>query len=240
MPKCASTSFITLLRSLARPLSFELHFNPSGAYDWNNGTIKREVQLIKSKSKKGRKLLYARHFYYTDFEPYGVTNYTYLTVIREPMARFVSSYLYYHHSSKPYIQKMLKPRYKNESILECTLRGLNGCAHNWLTKYFCGHQTVCKSGNETALARAKANMERHFAAVGVVEDVELTMKVFAKVAPGFFAFSRELPRHNKNERSMDLSVEEEKAVRNANAADLELYAYARELLQATVQSCYIQ
>lgn len=239
MPKCASTSFMSLFRSLAKPLSFQLHFDPSGAYDWKDSTIKKEAQLIKSKSQK-QKLLYAKHFYYTDFERYGLTNYTYLTVMREPMTRFVSSYLYYHYSSKSYIQRMLKPRYKNESLLECISRGLNGCAHNWLTKYFCGHQRVCRSGNRTALTMAKANMKLHFAAVGIVENVDLTLKVFAKVVPGYVAWSNDLPQSNKNEQSMHLSAEEDEAVRRANAADIELYAYARELLQATVTSCHIQ
>lgn len=224
------------------PLSFQLHFNPSGAYDWNENTIKKETQLITSMSKKG-KLVYARHFYYTDFERYGLTNYTYLTVIREPTARFVSSYLYYHFSSKPYIQQMLKPGDKNESLLECISKGLNGCAHNWLTKYFCGHDRVCHSGNSTALAMAKDNMERHFAAVGLLEDVELTLQVFEKVVPGYFALRNQdykLPRTNKNEQKMHLSLEEDEAVRRANAADIELYAHARQLLKATLRKCHIQ
>lgn len=239
MPKCASTSFMSLFQSLAKPLAFQLHFDPSGAHDWKDSTIKKETELIKSKSHK-RKLLYARHFYYTDFEHYGLTNYTYLTVIREPMARFISSYLYYHYSSKPYIQRMLKPRYKKESLLECLSRRHNGCAHNWLTKYFCGHQGLCRNGNRTALTMAKANMKLHFAAVGIIEDMDLTLKVFAKVVPGYVAWSNDLPRSNKNERSMHLSVEEDEAVRMANTADIELYDYARELLQATATSCHIQ
>lgn len=239
MPKCASTSFITLLRSLARPLSFDLHFNPSGAYDWKESTIEKEAQLMKSKSQMG-KLVYARHFYYTDFERYGMTNFTYLTVIRDPVDRFISSFLYYHYSSKPHIQKMLKPQHRNENLLECIARRHNGCAPNWLTKYFCGHEKVCQSGNRTALAMAKAHMEHHFAAVGFVEDVELTLKVFAKVLPGYFSRSSTLPQANKNERSMQLSVEEMEAVQRANAADLELHAFAKKRMEAIVASCHIQ
>ena len=239
MPKCASTSFITLLQSLATPLSFQLHFNPSGAYDWEESTIKKEAQSIKSKSETG-KLVYARHFYYTDFDRYRLTNYTYLTVIREPIDRFVSSYLYYHFSSKRYIQRMLKPQHKNESLMECIVRKHNGCAPNWLTKYFCGHKKVCQSGNGTALAMAKDHMEHHFAAVGFVEDMKMTLKVFAKVVPGYFSKSSSLPQANKNERSMQLSVEELEAVRRANAADIELHAYAKKRLQAMITACHIQ
>lgn len=242
MPKCASTSFTSLLSDLATPLAFQLHFDPSGAYDWSNETVRKEVQLIKSKSRTG-KVLYARHFYYIDFRHYGLTDFSYVTVLREPTARFISSYLYYHFSSKPYIQRMLKPQYRHETLLECISRQHNGCAHNWLTKYFCGHRTVCHDGNKTALAIAKDNMKHGFAAVGLLEDVDLTLKVFAKVVPGFFALSgrdTKLPRFNKNEQSMQRTALEEEAVRKANMADIELYAYAMELLQTTATACNIR
>ena len=238
MPKCASTSFTSLVQKSAKSLGFHLHFDPSGAYDWDNSTIRKEVALVKEKSRRG-KILYARHFYFIDFRTYGLTNFTYVTVIRHPTARFVSSYLYYHFSSKPYIQKMLDPKHKNESLLQCISQRHNGCAHNWMTKYFCGHARACRDGNEAALIMAKSNMRNGFAAVGLVEDTELTLKVFARIVPEYFSRGHMLPKANKNERLTNLSPEEEKAVRNANLADIELYEYAKELLWANARSCQI-
>lgn len=236
MPKCASTSFVSLLQAQAKILSFQFLFNPSGAYDWDNETTKKEAKLIQSKRGK---VVYARHFYYVDFELYGLTNFTYITVIREPISRFISSYLYYHYSSKPHIQKMLKPKHKNESLLECVARKHNGCAHNWLTKYFCGHKQVCSTSDASALTTAKANMLHSFAAVGILEETDLTLRVFSKVLPGFFTVA-DLPKFNKNQQSMVLSMEEEETVLRINSADMELYAYARELLQTTSISCHVQ
>ena len=239
LPKCASTSFVKLLRSLSIPLSFELYYNPSGAYDWDNNTIRREARRVWSKH---RKIMYARHFYYVDFKHYGLKNFTYVTVIREPVARFVSSYLYYHFSSKRYIQSILKPAYKNESLISCIAQKHNGCVPNLLTKYFCGQHNFCKSGNSTALKRAKYNMKYNFAAVGLLEEIGLTMKLFRKFLPGYFYVEGEenqLPSSNKNEQSMVLSEEEEAAIRKANSADIKLYAYARELLQETTTTCNI-
>lgn len=236
VPKCASTSFINLLRFLAKRSRFQLLFNSGGAYDWSDAEARKEVALIQS---KGGKVVYARHFYYIDFTPYGLTNFSFITVIREPTARFLSSYLYYHYSSKRYIQKMLKPEHKNESLLECTMRRHNGCAHNWLTKYFCGHDEVCLDGPK-ALPRAKHNMRSNFAAVGLLEDIDLTLKVFCRVLPGFFAGGGDFdfPRTNRNERSMVLSTEEKEAVQRANSADIELHSYAKELLQSISTSCH--
>lgn len=236
IPKSASTSFVDLLKSMASSLSFTLLFNPSGAYDWNDLTTKTEADLVMSKSGK---LVYARHFYYVDFKTYGVRNFTYATVIRDPITRFLSSYLYYHYSSKRHIQRMLKPEHQHESILECTARKHNGCAHNWLTKYFCGHHKRCTAGDVDALAMAKANMLHKFAVVGVLEEIGLSLKVFSAVLPGFFTTAGQdnLPVSNRNEQSVVLTTEEQEAVQRANSADMELYAYARDLLHATATFC---
>ena len=44
---------------------------------------------------------------------------------------------------------------------------------------FCGHEPFCAEfGGEAALARAKENVERHYAVVGVVEDMNRTLEVF--------------------------------------------------------------
>lgn len=236
MPKCASTSFVNLLQSLSKSQSFTLLFNPSGAYDWDKSTIRAEARQVMSKRGK---VVYARHFYYVDFQPYGVKNFTYVTVIREPVARFVSSYLYYHFSTRPHIQSMLKPEHRHESILECTSRKHNGCAHNWLTKYFCGHQKHCAAGDSQALVTAKQNMHK-FAAVGVLEEMSLTLKVFGMVLPEYFSSTApQIEALNRNERSMVLSAEEQEAIQRANAADIELYAHARDLLHTTANSCKI-
>ncbi len=238
VPKCASTSFVDLLHSLAIKLPFDFIFNPSGAYDWDDKTARKVVQNVQSKGGD-TPVVYARHFYYTDFKRYGLIDYEYITVIREPLARFVSSYLYYHFSSKPQIQRMLKPGDKNESFLECITRKHNGCAHNWLTKYFCGHRRFCSSGSKEALAVAMENMRHKFAVVGLLEKMETTLRVFRKILPGYFgAVELQIPGSNRNEQSMALSQEEREAAREANSADIKLYAYAQELLRTINQSCY--
>ena len=236
IPKSASTSFVDLLKSLAPSMNYTLLFNPSGAYDWNDAATKKEAKLVMSKTGK---VVYTRHFYYVDFKRFGVRNFTYATVIRDPIERFISSYLYYHYSSKKHIQRMLKPQHRNESIVECTKRKHNGCAHNWLTKYFCGHHKHCTAGGADALAIAKDNMLHKFAVVGLLEELDLSLQMFSAILPGFFTMSQRdiLPKSNKNERSMSLNSEEEEVVRTANSADMELYAYARNILHAAVVPC---
>ena len=237
IPKCASTSFVEQLKVWSKLGQFELFFHPSGAFDWDIRTIKKVASQVNA--KKSKRFVYARHFYYTDFRMYGVEDYSYLTIIRDPVSRFVSSFLYYHYSSKAHIQALLNPNNKNETLLDCIKHQHEGCAHNWLTKYFCGHDRFCKLGNKQALRTAKENILRDFAAVGVLEEIEETMALFHTLLPEYFSTSQEdkLPQTNKNEKILQLTSEEEEAVRSANLADLELYNFVRTLLHKTTKAC---
>lgn len=237
IPKCASTSFVELLKVWSKREQFELFFHPSGAYDWDIGTIKKVAGLVNS--KKSRRFVYARHFYYTNFRMYGVEDYTYLTIIRDPVSRFLSSYLYYHFSSRPHIQAILNPAHKNETLLDCIEHQHEGCAHNWLTKYFCGHNHFCKLGNEQALKTAKENILRDYSAIGLMEEMDQSMALFHTLLPGYFSFGQEdqLPQSNKNEQTLQMSRQEEEAIRSANQADIQLYSFVRTLFHKTIKAC---
>lgn len=52
---------------------------------------------------------------------------------------------------------------------------------------FCGHDAFCAEFNgERALAAAKENVERHYAVVGVIEEVNKTLEVMQAVMPDVF------------------------------------------------------
>ena len=53
---------------------------------------------------------------------------------------------------------------------------------------FCGHDPLCAEFNsERALAAAKENVERHYAVVGVIEEVNKTLEVMEALMPDVFA-----------------------------------------------------
>lgn len=105
IPKAASTSFVQVLKELEPVSSFKLMFHPSGASDWNTATMKQVARsVIRTGGKEARKVIYARHFYYVNFNRYGLKRFAYITILRHPVSRLISSYLYYHFSSKQHIQ----------------------------------------------------------------------------------------------------------------------------------------
>jgi len=54
--------------------------------------------------------------------------------------------------------------------------------------YFCGFGPACSpvAGSAARLARAKRNVERHYAVVGVLEDMQSTATALEAYLPRFF------------------------------------------------------
>lgn len=243
IPKCASTSFVELVKNLTsvtKDPPFSLHFNPSGAFNWNWQTKKQVENYIKIHRQTHNRLLYVRHFYYVPFG--GLTNFTYITIVRDPITRLVSSFLYYHFSSRPHIRAMLKPGHKNESLETCINLSHEGCTPNLMTKYFCGHDSpLCDSGSEGALARAKENIEKHFGVIGFVEKLSKTYFLFKRLYPNYFGNlnirESSIFRRNKNEHSLSLSDRLRRKMEKLNMADMNLYEYLLERFKKQLQQC---
>ena len=110
-----------------------------------------------------------------------------------------------------------------------------------MTKYFCGHMKFCGQGDKRALERAKENLRAQFAAVGIMEQTDVTLKVFKAVLPEYFHgldLSREvLPLLNPNEHRMSLNRTLVHTIEDTNFADVELYKYARSLLFQRARDC---
>ena len=238
LPKSASTSFVDLLKALAQRSHFRFQFNPSGAYNWEESEKMKVASFVQHSSLAVNGFVYARHFYYVDFSKYQLKNHTYVTVLRHPVSRFVSSYLYYHFSSKPHIQAILKPEHRNESLEECLRFQHSGCTHNLMTKYFCGHELFCKTGSEQALAQAKKNL-MNFAVVGIVEEMETSLQVFKSLLPRYFSLldKNSLPRRNRNEHTLSVSENTRDSIARYNSADMQLYEFAKQRLHNVALKC---
>lgn len=243
--KCASTSFVNLLQKLVSRTQYQFMFNPKGAYDWTIQDIVGVAIKIKTSARDGKKVVYARHFYYTNYTPHLTLNYSYVTLVRDPVDRMISSYHYYHYSTKKYIQKMLPDERKNETLLDCVQYAHEGCTHNLLTKYFCGHSKLCSSGSSEALEIAKYNLEHKFVAVGLVENLTQSIQLFQKLLPAFFPpmslydINKILPYTNKNKRTGEVSNLIIKIIEMKNQADIELYQFAKKLFLDKITRCNI-
>ncbi|XP_065897840.1 heparan sulfate 2-O-sulfotransferase 1-like [Dysidea avara] len=241
--KCASTSFVNLLQRLASRAQFQLIFNHKGAYDWSIQDIVGVAIKIKASAHEGKRVAYAQHFYYTDYTPHLTLNYSYVTLVRDPIDRLISSYYYYHYSTKKYIQKMLPSERRNETLLDCIRYSHEGCTHNLLTKYFCGHSELCSNGSSQALETAKYNLKHKFVAVGLVENLTQSVQLFQKLLPAFFPpmslddINKILPYTNQYKRTGEVSNLVIKIIQMRNQADIELYQFAKKLFLDKITKC---
>lgn len=243
--KCASTSFVELLQKLSHVRKFDVIFNRKGAYDWTARDVAMVTAQIKQVIGGGdKRVVYARHFYYTDFTPH-LQKYGYVTLVREPVERLVSSFNYYHYSTKEHIQRMLPEERKKESLLGCVQMEHEGCKHNLMTKYFCGHSRNCSNGSVEALKIAKFNLKNKFIAVGLVENLTSSMQLFQQLMPTYFPpmspadLAKLLPYTNRNRKVAEADSQIIKAIETRNQADIELYQYAKDLFFSRLKKCNI-
>ena len=243
--KCASTSFVELLQKLSHVGTFDVIFNRQGAYDWKSQEIPLVMAQINEAMEGGAKrIAFAQHFYYTDFSPH-LQNYGYVTLVREPVERMISSFNYYHYSTKEYIRRMLPKDRRDESLLDCIKNEHEGCKHNLMTKYFCGHTHNCSSGSSKALQIAKYNLKNKFIAVGLVENLTLSVQLFQKLMPTYFPplpavdLAMLLPYTNQNKKTAQADDETIKLIETRNQADIELYKYAKDLFFSKLKACNI-
>ena len=242
IPKCASTSFVTTLKQLSSNGYFHFTFDPSGAYDWDSSTISKVAKRINTESQLGKlNYVYARHFYYFSFVDYNLPEFSYVTIVREPVFRFISSFLYYHFSSKHHIQAILDPRHKNESLETCLDLGHEGCQSNLMTKYFCGHEAFCKKGSMTSFLVAKQNIVKDFKVVGIMENMTLSYRLIKNLLPDHFQHlnpeSASKNKQNKNEHAIDISQSLREKIEEKNKFDILLYDFIRERLYRQATAC---
>lgn len=173
VPKCASTTIKTVLRSLQEKRDYKvvdvtfqhekhyLRLNESQYLDrddlkWNNDT-KKFLQRT-AKSNYDEKLLYIRHtFYIPDislsfFGHENINVYKYINVVKNPVDQYISWYYYERfgwndHGFKDGWEHEVESGTEHLSFDVCLSRGFKTCTqpskHSEFMGYFCGHDWYC-------------------------------------------------------------------------------------------------
>jgi dermatan/chondrotin sulfate uronyl 2-O-sulfotransferase UST len=94
-------------------------------------------------------------------------------------------------------------------------------------------------GSRSALQQAKKNVECHYAAVGVTEDMELSFAVLEKMLPRFFDGAvdryRMIKRVNRNQHE-NMSEEARASLEKDMAIEVEFYHFVRQRLRRTANA----
>jgi hypothetical protein len=157
---------------------------------------------------------------------------SYIAFLREPVARVLSFYRYARNLPDHYLHRELNEN--GVTIRDLIKRNATPELFNHQTRMIAGDEwdDLRRDVSEDALARAQENLRTHFSFVGLTEEFDasvcLLRRNFGWSVP--FYVKRNVTVQKSSGRDVD--PETRAALREANALDLKLYEYARELFEA--------
>jgi hypothetical protein len=159
---------------------------------------------------------------------------TYVTLLRDPVDRVVS--LYYSCCAYHWPQDAETQLQKDDAGLEDFVRRLS-CreADNDQTRRISGLEPEFGECSSSTLAKAKDNLRRHFAVVGVTECFDETLILIRRTL-GWDHVPYYLPSLVNKERPTQAALPDRSiaAVLERNQFDVQLYQFAKELLSERI------
>lgn len=219
IPKTAGTTLNRII---------EWQYNPLLIFTMDPYRIRATAERLAAfPESRRRKLQVVRgHLYYGvhEFLPQGAT---YITMLREPVARFLSSYYFIQRRPlHPMHRKVTTERVGVEDFIRLTPH-----RQNLQCKLIAGVK-----GNESCtpemLERAKEHLTRSFSVVGICERFEESLVVLAKT------FNWEIPYYENRKVAKTrpkVDPREIEMISENNRFDLELYDFGKELFQELVR-----
>ncbi|KAK1125291.1 hypothetical protein K0M31_005664 [Melipona bicolor] len=182
----------------------------------------------------------------------------YINIVRDPVERVISWY-YYVRAPWYYVERkqifpdlpLPDPNWLKKDFESCVLKADRECRylegeihegigdHRRQTLFFCGHSEKCTPFNTVgALERAKMAVEKHYAVVGVLEDVNTTLTVLENYIPRFFRGATDVyydevnafTRINRNFFKPPVSEEVKDMVRGNFTREIEFYQFCKQRL----------
>ncbi|TRY69127.1 hypothetical protein TCAL_12203, partial [Tigriopus californicus] len=189
VPKCASSTMQSVITFLGLRNNFD--YRASNIFWKRLQSTSEERHWIRAVNQEiqglQRPLVTDRHFYFVDLEQYGSERVNWINIVRDPIERLISEFYYLRHP-KRWMNQSRRPSqtWFNLTFNECLQNGLPECMFhldgNYLRElqltYFCGSALECSQvGNLRALQQAKSNLERHYSVVGIMSDLETSLRL---------------------------------------------------------------
>lgn len=200
------------------------------------------IRKANKKLIKHPRMAFVAHFYFRSNLNLPQAH-TYINQVRNPIRRLVSHYHYMRSKNRPRhrIKEFLASGEKNETLEQCFKLQHKGCQNNVMTRFFCGRHRYCRRGNLRALHKARHNIKRYYATVGLLEHYEVYLHVLNKLFPKFFpqVSSDDIgkfkynPKYNFDDVPEDLIGE----ITKANWADVKLYSFVKKRFWEQAKAC---
>lgn len=193
VPKCGSRSFLNVMKSVASKNNFSVSIaegypNPHQNHD----EVLREMKKI---AKLKPNAFYARHVHFLDFQEHGYQTPTYINMIRDPVARFVSQYNYLKYGDNSRSAHGINSSNWSD-VNHCILNEEKRCRSPFYKfcyiRYFCGfHPSCTNSKSPENIKLAKKHIDEDYFVIGMTEEFDNTVMLLEKALPTFFKGSYE-------------------------------------------------
>ncbi len=219
IPKTAGTTLNRII---------EWQYNPLSIFTLDPYRFRATAERFKtlSEARRRRFQVVRGHLYYGlhEFLPQGAT---YITMLREPVARFLSSYYFIlRRPLHPLHRKLTREKLGVEDYLR-----LIPHRHNFQSRLIAGVEDNTTS-DERLLDMAKENLTKSFGVVGICERFEESLMLIAKT------FGWEVPFYENRKVSKNRSAVDPTAIaliREHNRLDLELYEFGKKLFDESLR-----
>ncbi|HST29303.1 MAG TPA: sulfotransferase family 2 domain-containing protein [Chthoniobacterales bacterium] len=226
VPKTGGTTFRKIL---------ERNFDRKEVLTFKDGDYAAELERF-AKSPESERLRYRLiqgHLYF-GFHRFVPDDSTYMTWVREPIARARSFYSHVRTHPEHYLhRRLIEERLDLKGLLE---RNATPELFNLQTRMIAGERSNAGLGLErSALEVAKQNLETNFCFVGLTEEFDASLIMLSEMLNWNrpFYMRRNVTSERKGPESLD--PETDRLLREANALDLELYQFAKSLFEARRQ-----
>lgn len=191
--KCGSRTMIQLMISLTGKLNYTVIGSTKNNILHLN--LREQLEFVDYIDHLQSPVIYHHHIHFVDFKRFGAVQPIYINLIRDPLARLVSSYYFHRFGDHREAQRTWgfkgTEEEKNMTFDECVKNEMKECVDPqrilYIIPYFCGHEAFCRRPTELALRQAKINVIRNYLVVGVTEELEDFLFVLEKLLPEFFS-----------------------------------------------------
>nr|XP_026692065.1 uronyl 2-sulfotransferase-like isoform X1 [Ciona intestinalis] len=188
-----------------------------------------------------KNVIYSRHLRFFDIETFGFGTPIYINIIRDPIDRFVSHYYYSRHGfvkNNGTVKVEWRRSVNDLTLDECMKQDVDKCIqennNGSALRYFCGNHPVCRNYNNISLHIAMYNAAKYYTTVGLLEEMENSLKVLEALLPRYFkGIAATLHASKEIEGTKTLykkkpSKETETKLRRIFAFEIEFYQFVRE------------
>ncbi|CAH1792676.1 unnamed protein product [Owenia fusiformis] len=271
-PKCGSTTMIAVMRAACKYSGkYNVTYIEPVPRKKDLKTLSKKKKYVSTHFIQESPKIVIGHFAFFDFIELGYKQPLFIDIVRDPVERWISKY-YYFLSSPPYIKLWkLTERDRTQTFEECfqiwkkktgcvgkntkqtaaclKKQPYNGCKgfkeyHSFYASWFSGKYI---QPSQISYEKAKANIERFYAFVGLTEHFNETVRAMEKVLPRFTdelsrAYNNRTMEHvrNKSPNKKRPSNETIAVMKEYQANDYDFYRFISQRFYSHLKRLGIQ